>query len=454
MRRGDIVDLEITGLALGGRGLALSAGRRFEVEGCVPGDRVKARITRIRRDRVEAVVDSFDTRSQHHVPPRCSHFFTECGGCRWQDVSYESQLSFKRDIVRMCLNGVGGLGQVPLEMTVPSERIFFYRNKMEFAFGKDPSGAPIIGLHKAGSYDEIFDLRTCYLQSESSNSIVRDVRSFVRERGLAPYDPRSHSGLLRILAVREGKFTGESMVNLITSVGDFPGADDLAGCLVEGHPEVKSFFHGVNPRKADVAITSERFLLRGREVIFERIGGFLFEISPNSFFQTNSYQARRLYDMVRDAAQLGGDETVLDLYCGIGTIAIYLSGMARKVIGVESVRDAVENARENARINGIANCEFIHGPAEEVLPELVTGGIKFDVVVTDPPRAGMQKRSFRSLMELRPRRIIYVSCNPYSMAKDLRKLWQEGYEIVRVQPVDMFPHTSHIESIAEVRLPG
>ncbi len=452
MRKDDIVDLEITGLALGGRGLALPGGRRFEVEGCVPGDRVKARITRIRGDRIEAITESFDSRSPHYVPPRCSHFFAECGGCRWQDVSYESQLSFKKDIVRMCLNDVGGLGEVPVGETVPSEDIFFYRNKMDFGFGKGVSGDPVIGLHKAGSYDEIFDLKACYLQSENSNSIVHDIGNFVREKGLIPYDIRAHSGLLRILSIREGKFTNESMVNLIASVKDLPEAGELAGYLTEIHPEVKSFFLSVNARKADVTTTSENFLLGGKEVIFEMMGGFRFEISPNSFFQTNSCQAAKLYDMIREAARLEGTERVLDLYCGTGSIAIYLSEMADKVIGVESIGEAVENARRNARMNGASNCDFIHGPAEEVLPGLVSEKVKFDVAVTDPPRAGMQKKSFRSLMELKPRRIIYVSCNPQSMAKDLRKLSGGGYRIMKVQPVDMFPHTSHVENIVEAEL--
>jgi len=448
MKRGEIIQVTVEDLAPDGRGVA---GQRppIYIKGALPGEVVNARLTRVRGGWAEALPESFITRSKMRVRPRCLHFGV-CGGCEWQNIAYEHQLDLKRRLVENHLRARMGSETPPIDRPLGSEQIFFYRNKMEYSFERDEEGNLILGLHHEGRYDRVFDLAQCYLQSEGSNAIVKDVREFARSHFLTPYSVISHEGLLRLLVIREGKNTGETMVNLVTSSESFEGRDELVSLIMDNHPEVKSFILTLNPGKASVSRGIKEIVLAGESRISEKIDTLVLEMSAGSFFQPNPLQARRLYDLILNFAQLDGDETVLDLYCGIGSITLYLARYARYVTGIELAPESVDDAQRNAELNGIDNCRFIQGEIGKALPYLVRGSEGIDLAVVDPPRPGIGRKVARWLGELSPNRIIYVSCNPRSLAEDLRDICSFNYRIERVCPVDMFPHTCHIETVVKL----
>jgi len=327
--------------------------------------------------------------------------------------------------------------------------IYGYRNKMEFTFA-EVDGRPVVGLHEAERYDAILDVERCLLQSDGMNAVLAEVRAFVRERGWSVYRQETEEGLLRFLMLREGRLTGEGMVNLVTASPDVPTARALADHLRARCPHVTSVVLNVNPKKAAVAVGVEEHPIAGNETIRERLGDLVFSISANSFFQTNTRQAERLFGIVGEYAGLTGPETVLDLYAGTGAISLLLARQARAVYGIELVPAAIEDAARNARENGITNCTFLPGEVRHVLPELLARGVRADVVVADPPRAGFHPKALRSLVALGAQRVVYVSCNPATLARDLATLCAAGYRITAVQPLDMFPHTPHIEVVVRI----
>lgn len=383
------------------------------------------------------------------IPAPCSHFGL-CGGCRYQDIPYEEQLRMKHASLVEELKR-SGISDLFVADVLPAPDVYFYRNKMEFAFGLAREGGLVLGLHPRRRYDQVFDLGMCHLQSPASSEVVRVVRESAVEMGWSVYDLKRHTGVLRFLTIRDAKSTGEIMVNLV--VGDLPdsGFDSLADRLFEKIPGLTSVLLSVHGGKAQIA-RGEGVLARGTPAIHERLCGLTFEISPYAFFQTNTRQAERLYEVVADFSALGDGDDLLDLYSGTGAIALVLSRRARSATGIEISEESVERARLNAKANGIANATFISGDVAAVLSGLLSDGRRPDVVVTDPPRAGMGKKGVELLLRAGARRITYVSCNPVSLASDLGRLRSAGYMIGRVQPVDMFPHTPHCETVVELAI--
>lgn len=451
LKKGQTVELEVFDLAFGGKGVAKHNGLVVLVHNAVPGDLIKAKITKKKRSFAEAEVFEIISESDKRTQPECSHFGF-CGGCLLQNLKYEHQAGFKAKQVKNSLIHIGGFEDININPILGSEKLYFYRNKMEFSFEKNENGELILGLHPKGRYDQVFDLKECFLQSELSNKIVHWIREFFREKKLSTYDLNKHQGFLRYLTIREAKNRSEVMVNLVTNKGEFPSEEEFADGLVERFPEIKSVVRNINSKLASIAVGEEQVLLAGKDFITEKVGDFLFDLSANSFFQTNSYQVERLFNVVKEFADLKGEENVLDLYCGTGTISIFLSPEAKKVIGVESLAQSVEDAQRNAQKNKVSNCEFICGEAKKVLSELITRGEKFDVVVVDPPRAGLHPDVVEYLCGIKIEKLIYVSCNPATLARDLKLFCERGYKINQVQPVDMFPHTPHIETVVKLTL--
>jgi 23S rRNA (uracil1939-C5)-methyltransferase len=458
IKKKDIVELEISDLAYGGKSVAKLDGFVVLLKGGIPGDIVKAEIVKKKSNFAEAKILEIIKESDLRTKPVCSHFGL-CGGCSWQDLKYEEQLKFKTKQVKECLEHLGGFSDFPIQETLGADEIFYYRNKMEYAFASggnrmvhtpDPDQPLILGLHLRERFDQVFDLKECFLQSEKANLIVNFVRRFAKDKKLIPYDLKERSGFLRFLAIRESKNTDMTMVNLVTNKGEFPFKDEFSSRLLSNFPFVQSVVRNINSKLANIAVGEEEELLGGERTITERLGKFTFEISSNSFFQTNTRQAEKLYEVVLNMADLQGDESVLDLYCGTGTISIFLSQNAKKVIGVESVEESVNNAQRNAELNNVTNCEFICGEAKEVLKKFGDDKKTPDLVVVDPPRAGLHKHVVKSLLSIKPVKIIYVSCNPSTLARDLKILCEEYYKLEKVQPIDMFPHTYHIETVVKL----
>ena len=377
--------------------------------------------------------------------PFCRHF-SECGGCRWQHLSYSDQLTLKSEIVSRPLLEAG-IDPDLIRPIIPSRQPTFYRNKMEFSFGKGPEGDVRLGLHVRGRYNRIFDLEECHLQSEVSNQIVEAVRSQAASRRLPVYDLRTHEGLLRFLVIREGKFTGQVLVNLV--VAEFPHVDvhALADQVCEELPQITSFVVTLHTGKAQVAKGEEEFVIKGGDSIAERCGSVLYEVSAQSFFQTNSYQVEVLYDVVAEISEPLESWNVLDLYCGTGGIGLHLAKRSKTVVGIEQDDEAVVDARKNAVANELDNMKFEAGTVEKLLLEIEG---RFDLIIADPPRAGLHKQVLAALAERQAPLLVYVSCNPVTLATDLESLTESGYTVAAVQPLDMFPQTPHCEVVTKL----
>jgi len=449
LKKGEILTLKIEDLAFGGPGVARHEGYVVMVDRALPGDVVRAQIERVRKSYAEASTIEVMEPSSQRVAPVCAHFGV-CGGCRWQDLDYGAQIAYKKRQVCESLRRIGRFEDPPVLDPLTSPETYFYRNKMEFSFGCDPEGGLTLGLHPAESYQDVFDLRKCHLESELSNAIVACVRDLCRRSGLPPYDVRTHQGFLRYLTVREGKLTGEVMVNLVTADGDAPVLSEIAEAVTAQFPAIVSFVRSINSRRATVALGEREEILHGRACITERIGGATFEITASSFFQTNSRQAERLYATVLEAAEIDPEDRVLDLYSGTGTISILASRHAREVRGVESQPESVRNAERNAALYGIRNCFFIRGDVRKALAAMAGDRQPATVIMVNPPRAGLNKAVINHMLRLRPRRIVYVSCNPTTLARDLEMICEREHTLRWVRPVDMFPHTFHVECVARV----
>ncbi len=444
--KGEELELEVETLAFGGNGVARLDGFVVFVRRGLPGDRVRARVTKVKRSHAEALATEIVRPGPQRVEAPCDHF-PSCGGCRFQDLAYEAQLEQKQTQVRDALQRLAGIAEPPLERIVPCEpEIFHYRNKLEYSFTSTPAG-PGLGFHRAGRWDEVLELERCWLADDLGNDIRDVVRDWAREEGLEAYSQADQSGYLRHLVVREGRNTGQALVQLVTA----PGERFEPGYLVEvlrRLPQVRSIHWAVNDSPAEVTNLPTR-LLWGEEWIEEELCGLRFRVRPNAFLQTNTAMAERLYGLARDAAGLTGGETVWDLYCGIGTIGLTLARDALTVWGIEVSEESVACALENAEINGVANAAFFAGNVGQVVDELLARSGSPDVVVVDPPRAGLAGKALRRLGRIGAPRLVYVSCNPTTLAGDLKALRSEhGYELLRATPVDMFPHTPHVECVA------
>ena len=439
------LELSVESLAFGGNGVARLNGFVVFVRRGLPGDRVRARITKVQRRHAEALaVEVLDPSPLRVVAP-CKHY-PACGGCRFQDLAYEAQLEAKADQVRDALVRIGGLAEPPLEPIVPAEQIFHYRNKLEYSFTETPDG-PSLGFHRAGRWDEVLDIEQCWLTTDLGNEVRHAVRDWAREAGLAAYDQAEGKGYLRHLVYREGRNTGQVLVQLVTGPGELHDADGLVAAL-RRIPQVRSIHHAVNETPAEIT-NLPTTLLWGEEAIEEAIGGLRFRIRPTAFLQTNTAMAERLYEFAVDYAALTGDETVWDLYCGIGTIGLTMARNALTVWGIDISEESVACALENADLNGIANAAYYAGDVGQAIEELKDRSGTPDVVVVDPPRAGLSNKAVRRLGRIGAPRIVYVSCNPTTLAGNVKQLGADwGYELRRARPVDMFPHTPHVETVS------
>ena len=439
------VELRIESLAYGGNGVARLNGFVVFVRRGLPGDLVRARVTKVKRNHAEALATEVVESGPNRVDAPCAHY-PACGGCRFQDLDYEAQIAAKHDQVRDALQRIGGLAEPPLEPIVPAEEVFHYRNKLEYSFTQTPDG-PALGFHRAGRWDEVLEIERCWLTTDLGNAVRNAVRDWARAEHLEAYDQEHQTGYLRHLVVREGRNTGQVLVLLVTAPGERFERDELVDTL-RRFPEVRSIHWAVNGTPAEVTNLPST-LLWGEEAIEEELLGLRFRIRPNAFLQTNTRMAERLYELAREAAALTGSETVYDLYCGTGTIGLSLASQALTVWGVEVSEESVACALENAELNAITNAAFFAGEVGRSLEELAERAGPPDVVVVDPPRAGLSGKALRRIGRLEPKRVVYVSCNPTTLAGNVKELAADwGFELQRVTPVDMFPHTPHVEAVA------
>jgi len=467
--KGAEIELTIEKLAFGGQALGRYEGLVVFVDRGLPGQRLRVRLRKKKATYAVADVVQVLAQSDLYVPPRCRHFGL-CGGCRWQDLAYEAQLDWKRQQVRESLAQLGGVRPEDVAPTTPSPEIWYYRNKMEFTFaprpwlpaaalagGIDPGGlGAALGLHVPGSFQRVFDVAECYLQSPQTGPILALIRQVARQSGLPAYDTRRQTGFWRFVVLRESRRTGDQLLWLITTAqGDNQAVDRLAAQLRQEFPAITTMVHAVSDQKAQVAQAERGRVLWGPGYLEEEVGGRRFRISPGSFFQTNTAAAEGLYEAVGRLAGLTGRETVWDLYCGAGSIALSLAHRARRVVGFELAAAAIQDAYVNANLNGVDNCQFIAGDLKDCLQQASRSPhyARPDVIITDPPRAGMHPQVIQAILELAPARIVAVSCNPATLARDLALL-QPQYEVAGVAPFDLFPHTPHIECVVRLERRG
>lgn len=441
-----------------GKAVARVDNRVIFVPFVVPGDVVDIQVIRKKKSFFEGRAVKFHAYSEHRTEPRCEHFGL-CGGCKWQNMDYAHQLQYKQKQVVDNLERIGGLDLPPIMPILGSEKDYYYRNKLEYTFSdrrwfvekpdpdapekQNPNG---LGFHLPGMFDRILDINNCYLQADPSNGIRLVVRDFALQNGYEFYNVKKWDGYLRNLIIRTSS-TGDLMVIIVFRYVDHIKGPALMDHLLEKVPAITSMMYVINDKRNDDISDLEVKLYKGHDCIIEEMDGLKFKIGPKSFFQTNRDQALRLYDTARDFAALSGNETVYDLYTGTGTIAAYIARHAKKVVGIEYVAQAIEDARENAELNGIGNTHFVAGDMLRVLnDDFIQAHGTPDVIISDPPRAGMHEKVVRQIMKVGPSRIVYVSCNPATQARDLAILAPD-YSIEKVQPVDMFPQTHHVENV-------
>ena len=458
-RRQIFENVEVVDAAAKGKTIGKAPdGRVIFLTNTVPGDVVDVQTTKKRKAYFEGVATKFHSLSNKRVEPVCQHFGV-CGGCKWQDMGYEHQLFYKQKEVENNLKRIGHLDLPVISPILGSEKQYFYRNKMEFSFSDSrwltldeiQSNEQIedknaLGFHIPGMWDKILDIKKCHLQQDPSNAIRLETKKFATDHGLSFFNPRNQYGLLRTLMIRTAS-TGEIMVLVQFFEDDLEKRELLLNHLSETFPEITSLLYVVNPKQNDTIYDQEVICFAGRDHIFEEMEGLKFKINAKSFYQTNSAQAYQLYKITRDFANLKGDELVYDLYTGTGTIAQFVSKNAKKVLGIESVPEAIMDAKANAERNAIENVDFYVGDMKNVFNEkfIATHGIP-DVIITDPPRDGMHKDVVQQILNIAPEKVVYVSCNSATQARDL-ELMKEMYVVTKVQPVDMFPQTHHVENV-------
>ena len=458
VKKGQIVELTIESAAFEGSTVARHNDLVVFVRKAVPGDRLLAKIRRKRRRHAEASVEEILDPSPHRVEPRCRHF-ESCGGCTWQNYRYDQQLASKQQQVTDLFERIGDLESFEVRPTIPSPESFYYRNKMEFTFGASrwltreeiASGQALergfaLGLHIPKRFDKILDLEECHLQSPRSAELVNFFRRLALDNGWSAYDSRSHIGYLRNLVIRTGTRTGELLVNLVTSRSEPQRMEQICSELLKAFPETTTFINSVNDTHSPVAAGKET-VLHGEGFIHDQIGERRFRIGATTFFQPNTLQAEKLFSVAREMAGLKGDETVYDLYCGIGAISLFLSDSAALVAGFDHHEQSIQDAAVNSQSNGVKNCRFFAMDAREALRPGVTRELGLpQLVVLDPPRVGLHKDVCQAVLQSSVPRLVYISCNPATQARDL-KILSPRYSIRAVQPVDMFPQTYHIENV-------
>lgn len=444
-RKNDIVTLKIEDCGIDGEGIGKADGFTVFVKDAVIGDTVRAKIMKAKKNYGYGRLEEIITPSPDRVEPKCQ-FARQCGGCQLQALSYEKQLEFKTSKVRGHLERIGGFIDIPMEKILGMEQPFHYRNKAQFPVGKSKDGRIITGFY-AGRTHSIIENRDCALGVTRNKEVLDRVIAHMEKFHIQPYDENTGKGLVRHVLIRYGFFTDEMMVCLIINGEKLPGEEALVKSLRQ-IPEAVSVMVNVNKKRNNVILGEKVRLLWGQPYITDKIGEISYQISPLSFFQVNPYQTGRLYGKALEYAQLSGNETVWDLYCGIGTISLFLAQKAKMVRGVEIIPAAIENAKENACLNGFDNTEFFVGKAEEVLPEqFARTGERADVIVVDPPRKGCDETLLSTIIKMQPDRVVYVSCDSATLARDLKYLCERGYELKKVCPVDMFPNTVSVETV-------
>jgi 23S rRNA (uracil1939-C5)-methyltransferase len=434
--------LEITGLTHEGQGVGKIDGFVVFVDSALIGETVDVKIIKQTKSYAVGSIVRLEKSSEKRIQPFCP-VFDRCGGCSVQHMSYKEQLDFKTDTVRQNLKRIGGLENIQVHEAIGMDNPFYYRNKVQYPVGIEGSDIKI-GFYEKASHN-IIDSNKCDIQPQESNGIRDIVRDFCKAKAISIYDEKTGKGLLRHVMVRIGFKTDEIMVVLVLNGDKLPKSEELIRLLCDKYKNIKSIIVNVNARNTNIILGSKNICIYGQEYISDYIGKYKFNISPMSFFQVNPVQTEVLYQKALDYAGLNGNETVFDLYCGIGTISLFLSETAKKVIGVEVVPDAIADAKRNAELNNARNVEFLVGEAEKVIPQLYENGIRADVVVVDPPRKGCDEVLLKTLVDMQPKRIVYVSCNPSTLARDLKYLCENGFAVKEVQPVDMFPWTGHTE---------
>ncbi|MCR9286575.1 23S rRNA (uracil(1939)-C(5))-methyltransferase RlmD [Saprospiraceae bacterium] len=458
------LDIEITGVADKGKGVGRDEeGRVIFVERVVPGDVVDVRIVKKKKGFFNGFPTNFKKLSEDRIEPLCEHFEV-CGGCQYQSLSYETQLKHKSIAVSDALKRIAKVEFEELLPIVPCEEITYYRNKLEFAFsnkrwltqeevdaGEISNEEDVLGFHRARAFDKIVDINHCWLQPDPSNDLRIGIKEIAKEQGLPFFDIKKNDGFMRHILIRNTTL-GEVMLIVSFFRNDQKKIKAFFDVVLEKFPQLTSIFYCINSKQNDFLLDLEMVNYHGKAFIEEQLGHVRFKIGPKSFFQTNSKQAKILYDKVVEFAELKGTENVYDLYTGIGSIALYVAKNCKQVVGIEEVADAIKDAKENAAMNQTENCVFYAGDVRKILTdEFAEKHGKPDLVITDPPRAGMHNKVVDMFLKLEAPKIVYVSCNPATQARDINLL-SEKYDLVKVQPVDMFPHTYHIESVALLKL--
>ena len=445
-----------------GKSIARVDGKVVFIERVVPGDVVDVKLFKSKKDWAEGYPLQFHSYSKERVEPFCQHFGV-CGGCQWQMLPYEKQLFYKRQQVEDNLKRIGKIELPEIPPVLGAEEIKWYRNKLEYTFSskrfvpenefvKDQvNDLNAAGFHAKGLFDKIVEIERCWLQQEPSNAIRKALSDFARKNNYSFYDYKLHVGLMRSVLLRICT-TGEVMVNVVFGEDDKEKRGAILDHLLKTVPEITTLLYTINTKWNDSLHDLNPVVVTGKGYVMERLEDFQFKIGPKSFFQTNTKQGEQLYKIARDYAELTGNETVYDLYCGTGSIGIFVSKLAKKIVGVEMIADAIEDAKENAKLNDLQHAEFFAGDVIRICDDafFTTHG-KPDVIITDPPRAGMHDKLVKKILEIEAPTVVYVSCNPATQARDLRSL-DEKYAVTKVQPVDMFPHTHHIENVVQLKL--
>jgi 23S rRNA (uracil1939-C5)-methyltransferase len=442
VKRGGNYRLSITGLGHSGEGVGRIQDFTIFVPGALPGETVEVRIEDVKKTYARGKIAQIIAPSAARCQPPCP-VYDQCGGCQLQHLDYSGQLAAKRQLVVDAVTRIGKLSAVTVHPPLGAGSPWFYRNKMQSPVGLS-AGEIAVGCFAQGTHD-IIDSSSCHIQHQTNNLIAATVKQIILDLGISVYNEKLHQGTIRHILGRVGTATGEVMVVLVTAGRELPHANEIVGRLRQAVPGLVSIVHNVNDRRTNIILGDYTKTIWGQDTITDCLDGLSFRISAKSFFQVNTEQAAVLYRQVVKYAGLTGTETVLDLYCGTGTIALFLARHCRKVIGIEIVAPAIADAKQNAELNQIDNAEFICGDAVDMLPKLAAGGVQPDVVVIDPPRAGCDRKVLEVIAALRPERIVYVSCNPASLARDLALLAEHGYLTQEIQPVDLFPQTFHIE---------
>ncbi|MCX7611336.1 MAG: 23S rRNA (uracil(1939)-C(5))-methyltransferase RlmD [Ignavibacterium sp.] len=475
IKKGDLIELSITKYAFEGKGIAKISKDKLLgkenssteenyvvfVQNSYPGDKVKARLLKIKNSYAEAVATEILKSSEYRTELKCK-FFGICGGCKQQDLDYNKQLEYKQQQVEEVFHNIAGLKEIKSEKIIPSDRIFEYRNKMEFSFSdvrwltkeELQSDEKIernfaLGFHIPKIYDKVLDIDECFLQTQIANDILNFTREYFKSKNISAYSQKTHKGFLRNLIIRQAFHTNDLMVNLVTYDDEPQLIEGYANALSEKFSQVSTLVNNINKKLSSVSTGDYEKVIFGSGFIYDYIGKYKFRISSNSFFQTNTSQAEKLYQTAVDFAEFNGNEIVYDLYSGAGTITLFISDFVKELYAFESVNSAVEDAEFNAQLNNVTNVKFFTADLyKSFLPIVKENKIpKPDIIIIDPPRSGMHKNTVSDVITLSPKKIVYVSCNPATQARDVKLFLDAGYKFIKMKPVDMFPHTYHIENV-------